>query len=124
MMSVKNIHMLETTIVGGAVGVTRKMLISPDEGPNFAMRSFVIQPGGSMPNHTNLVEHEQYVLNGQAEIGIGKEVYRVKKGDVVFIPAEVPHYYKNIGEEPFEFLCIVPNKPDTTTILEKQASSG
>lgn len=123
-MSVKNIHMLETTIVGGAVGVTRKMLISPDEGPNFAMRSFVIQPGGSMPNHTNLVEHEQYVLNGQAEIGIGKEVYRVKKGDVVFIPAEVPHYYKNIGEEPFEFLCIVPNKPDTTTILEKQASSG
>lgn len=122
-MPIKNIHSLETTIVVGAVGVTRKMLISPKEGPNFAMRCFVIQPGGSMPNHTNLVEHEQYVLGGRAEIGIGTDVYEVKKGDVVFIPAEVPHYYKNIGEEPFEFLCVVPNKPDTTTILEDKASS-
>ena len=70
-----------------------------------------------MPNHTNLVEHEQYVLNGQAKIGIGAEEFVVKKGDAVLIPAEIPHWYQNVGEEPFEFLCLVPNQADTITIL-------
>ena len=51
-------------------GVSKQVLISPDEGPNFSMRKFIIQPGGSMPNHTNLVEHEQYVVSGHARIGI------------------------------------------------------
>ena len=50
----------------------RQVLISAAEGPHFAMRRFVIEPGGGMPTHTNAVEHEQYVLNGKAEIGIGE----------------------------------------------------
>jgi quercetin dioxygenase-like cupin family protein len=117
-MSVKASYGLDTTDVEAGQGVTRQVLISADEGPNFALRRFTIQPGGGMPNHTNLVEHEQYVLGGKAEIGIGDEVFQVKKDDVVFIPAEVPHWYKNTGDEPFEFLCIVPNQPDKILIHE------
>lgn len=116
-MSVKKIHAIESSIVENGIGVTKKVLISPEEGPNFAMRCFTIQPGGLMPNHTNRVEHEQYVLGGRAKVGIGDEIFEVQTGDIVFIPAEVPHWYANIGEEPFEFLCLVPNKPDSTTIL-------
>lgn len=119
-MSVKHLHEIEATPVKDGVGVTKKVLISHDEAPNFAMRCFSIQPGGSMPNHTNLVEHEQYVVAGRARIGIGDEVFEVQKGDVVFIPAEAPHWYKTIGEEPFEFLCLVPAKPDSTTIIDVQ----
>lgn len=114
----KNIQDVNAEAVQSGIGVTRKVLISPEEAPNFAMRCFEIQPGGSMPNHTNLVEHEQFVLNGIAKIGIGEEVFEVKKDDIVYIPAEIPHWYKNIGDEPFRFLCLVPNKPDTTTILK------
>jgi quercetin dioxygenase-like cupin family protein len=117
-MSVKHTEALESTIVEGGTGVSKQVLISSEEGPNFAMRRFEIQPGGGMPNHINLVEHEQYVLQGQARIGIGDEIYHVKPGDVVFIPAEIPHWYQNEGEEPFAFLCLVPNKPDKTTILD------
>ena len=117
-MSVKHSHEIEATVIQAGSGTTMQMLIAPEEGPNFAMRRFVIQPGGGMPNHTNLVEHEQFVLNGQARIGIGDEVFEVKKGDAVFIPAEVPHWYKSVGEEAFEFLCMVPNKADTITILD------
>jgi quercetin dioxygenase-like cupin family protein len=116
-MSVKHSQDIEAKTVEAGNGTTMQMLISPEEGPHFAMRRFVIQPGGGMPNHTNVVEHEQFVLSGQATIGIGDEVIKVKKGDVVFIPAEIPHWYKNAGEEPFEFLCMVPNKTDTITIL-------
>ena len=46
---------------------------------------------------------------------------RYKKGDVVFIPGGIPHWYQNTGDETFEFLCVVPNLPDTTTILEENA---
>lgn len=116
-MSVKKAHEVKAEVVSAGAGVTKQVLISAEEGPHFAMRQFVIQPGGSMPNHTNSVEHEQYVLNGKARIAIGEAVYEVEKGDVVFIPAGIPHWYKNIGEEPFEFLCLVPNLPDTTILV-------
>ncbi len=117
-MSVKASYSLDETVVEAGEGVAKQVLISSEEGPNFAMRRFTIQPGGGMPNHTNLVEHEQYVLRGQAQVGIGEEVFQVKKDDVVFIPAEIPHWYKNTGDERFEFLCMVPNQEDETTILK------
>ena len=117
-MSVKNMHDIGKETVPAGIGVSKRILISPDEGPNFAMRVFDIQPGGSMPNHTNQVEHEQFVLSGRAKIGIGEEIFEIKKEDVVFIPADIPHWYENIGDEPFRFLCLVPNKPDSTNILK------
>ncbi len=43
-----------------------QVLIGSNEGPHFAMRRFCIEPGGSMPCHTNTVEHEQFVLRGRA----------------------------------------------------------
>ena len=97
-----------------------QVLISAQEGPHFAMRRFVMEPGGGMPNHTNTVEHEQYVLQGHAMIGIGGEKIEVKTGDVVFIPEGVPHWYQNIGEENFEFLCIIPNKTDVITLVDEK----
>jgi quercetin dioxygenase-like cupin family protein len=116
-MPVKHTQDVESEKIETGSGVTKQVLIPDSEGPNFAMRRFVIQPQGGMPNHTNLVEHEQYVLAGRAQIGIGEKTFEVTKGDVVFIPAGTPHWYQNDGNEPFEFLCMVPNKPDKTTVL-------
>jgi quercetin dioxygenase-like cupin family protein len=90
------------------------------QGPNFAMRRFVMEPGGGMPNHTNTVEHEQYVLRGRARISIDGEEFEVQAGDVVFIPEGVPHWYQNVGNENFEFLCMIPNKPDEIKIIDKE----
>ncbi|HEX9692006.1 MAG TPA: cupin domain-containing protein [Gemmatimonadales bacterium] len=98
--------------VSAGTGTTRQVLIGPGEGPNFAMRRFIMEPGGGMPAHTNRVEHEQYVLRGRATVGIGSRVVEVRPGSVVFIPAGTPHWYRALGEEPFEFLCMVPNAPD------------
>jgi quercetin dioxygenase-like cupin family protein len=77
-----------------------------------------MEPGGGMPLHTNTVEHQQYVLGGRARVVIGDEVHEVGKDDVVFIPGGVPHSYEAMGDDPFEFLCIVPNLPDETTLLD------
>ncbi len=117
-MSVKKFDDIPLTAVSAGNKTRMQVLISKDEAPNFAMRRFIIEPGGSMPNHTNSVEHEQLVLGGKAEIGIGQHQYTVEKGDVIFIPAGEPHWYRTIGEEPFQFLCMVPNKEDIITICE------
>ena len=117
-MPVRHTDSIPTETVEAGTGTTRQVLIGSDEAPHFAMRRFVIQPGGGMPKHTNTVEHEQYVLRGRAQIGIGHEVLEVKEDDVVYIPAGVPHWYQTEGVDPFEFICIVPNGPDTIEIVD------
>lgn len=100
-----------------------QVLLGPAEGmPHFAMRRFVMGEGGGMPRHTNTVEHEQFVLRGRARISIGEERFEVGPEDVVFIPAGVAHDY-TVLEAPFEFLCMVPNLPDTIE-LESSGDRG
>ncbi len=119
-MTVKNVNEVSSADVPAGKETSIQVLISAQEGPHFAMRRFVIQPGGGMPLHTNTLEHEQYVLGGEARVQIGEEVHFVKQGDVVFIPEGVPHSYSNKGIENFEFLCIIPNQPDEIKIMEKR----
>lgn len=116
-MSVKHIQNIPTEPVPNTTGVTKAVLISAEEAPNFAMRKFSIAPGGSMPLHTNKVEHEQYILRGKARVQLGEEVLEVTVGNIVFIPACLPHCYTNIADEPFEFLCLIPTCEDVTTFL-------
>ncbi len=116
-MTVKHSKEVKAEVVAAGEKTTIQVLISSEEAPHFAMRRFVMKPGGGMPKHTNRVEHEQFVLNGEAAIGIGDQVFTVKKGDVVFIPAGTPHWYRNTGNEDFVFLCMVPNQPDKIEIM-------
>jgi quercetin dioxygenase-like cupin family protein len=118
-MSVKHVKDVPANAVKAGDLASMQVLISAQEGPHFAMRRFVMEPKGGMPRHTNTVEHEQYVLGGHAKIGIGEEEFEVSSGDVVFIPEGAPHWYQNIGEDNFEFLCIIPNKVDEVTIVDK-----
>ncbi|MCH7928170.1 MAG: cupin domain-containing protein [Candidatus Dadabacteria bacterium] len=117
-MFVKNINEIYSEEVSAGKDTTRQVLIGPKEAPNFAMRKFAIQPGGSMPKHKNSVEHEQYVLKGRARIGIGDEIYEVKKDDTIYIPANTPHWYECLGDEPFEFICVVPNSEDKIELVK------
>ena len=120
-MAVRHARDVPKEPVKAGTGTTRQVLIGPDEGPHFAMRRFIMEPGGGMPPHTNTVEHEQYGLKGKATIGIGKETREVSAGDVVFISAGTPHWYKAHAGEPFEFLCVVPNLPDKIDIVKDAA---
>ena len=119
-MSVRHSRDVEADPVQAGKKTTIQVLISSQEGPNFAMRRFVMEPGGGMPKHTNTVEHEQYVLTGHAKVGIGDGEFEVKAGDVLFIPEGAPHWYKNIGDDNFEFLCMIPNKADKITVIDEK----
>ena len=104
--------------VKAGLSTATRVLLGPDDGmPHFAMRRFTMGEGGGMPLHTNTVEHEQYVLSGEASVRIGEKTYSVQAGDVVYIPKGVPHSYQ-VESAPFEFLCLVPNGEDLIEIVE------
>ena len=115
---VRRVESVDRTEVAAGTATETQVLLGPDDGmPNFAMRRFIMGEGGGMPRHTNTVEHEQYVLAGHARVVIGDQTHLVRAGNVVYIPAGMPHSYEVI-EAPFEFLCMVPNLPDTIEIVD------
>ncbi|WP_299262444.1 cupin domain-containing protein [Halorientalis sp.] len=105
--------------VDAAEGVEKGVLIDASDGaPTFAIRRFTIAPGGEIPEHTNEVEHEQYVLQGEYTVGIEEEEYTVTAGDSLFIPAGAVHWYHNDGDETGAFVCAVPNGDDEIELVE------
>ncbi len=108
---------MERQAVAAGSATETQVLLGPEDGaPNFAMRRFIMGAGGGMPRHTNRVEHEQFVLKGRARVGIGDRVFEVGPEDVLYIPADTPHFYE-VLEAPFEFLCMVPNQPDRIELV-------
>jgi quercetin dioxygenase-like cupin family protein len=105
--------------VDAADGLSKGVLLDEEDGaPNFAMRRFTLAPGSEVPRHTNAVEHEQYVLEGEYVVGIGEEEYTVSAGDSLLIPAGTVHWYRNEGEEQGAFVCVVPNGDDAIELVE------
>jgi len=55
-------------------------------------------PGYMAPRHTHFGEEIIYVLEGTLEYRIdGQPPQTVKSGDVLFVPAGIPHTAKNVG---------------------------
>jgi quercetin dioxygenase-like cupin family protein len=107
-----------TNPVKAGTATEMQLLVGPAQGDtSFALRRFIMGAGGGMPLHTNRVEHQQYVLRGRARIRIGDDVHEVAPDHTLFIPAGVPHSYE-VVEAPFEFICVVPDAPDTIELVE------
>lgn len=114
----KKLNLVEAVAQKAGKGVSMRMLLSPEEAPNFAMRNFIIEAGGHMPLHTNIIEHEQYVISGSALVQIGDKKVKAEAGDIFLIPAGVPHSYETLGDESYNFLCLVPNKEDSIALVD------
>ncbi|HHS49512.1 MAG TPA: cupin domain-containing protein [candidate division Zixibacteria bacterium] len=99
----------EKSTTPGAERVKLQWLISADDGaPNFAMRRFVVAPGGHTPFHSHKSEHELFVLSGK-----GKALYdggekQISAGYFVFVQSGELHGFVNDGEDDLVFLCMVP----------------
>lgn len=81
-----------------------------DGAPNFAMRIFEIAPGGHTPHHHHPYEHEIYVMEGSGTVWRDGQEVPIKPGDVLYIPADEKHQFKNAGDTPFKFICLIPAK--------------
>jgi quercetin dioxygenase-like cupin family protein len=116
---IKRSEDVEYDPVDAADGLSKGVLLSEADGtPHFSMRRFTIDPGAAVPKHTNAVEHEQYVLEGEYVVGIDGEEHTVSAGDSLLIPAGVVHWYRNEGDEAGAFICAVPNGDDTIELVD------
>jgi len=94
----------------GASGCRVRRLVGESDGaPNFAMRQFTVEAGGFTPRHSHPYEHEVYVLEGQGVVFEGDRQHPLAAGDVVFVKPDEVHQFRNTGEAPLKFLCMVPN---------------
>jgi len=94
----------------GAQGCQVRQLINESDGaPTFAMRQFEVGVKGHTPKHSHPYEHEVFVLEGQGVILEGDAEHPLKAGDVVLVSPDEIHQFKNTGEAPLKFLCLVPN---------------
>ena len=94
----------------GAEGCSvRQLLGEADGAPNFAMRQFEVAPGGFTPRHSHPYEHEVFVLSGQGEVYEGDTPRLLEPGTVVLVPPDAIHQFRNTGDAPLKFLCLIPN---------------
>ena len=112
MIVVGRAHELPAADISDGKTVTntvKRVLIGPQQGaPNFIMRMFTLGEGGFSPYHTHPWEHEAFVLSGEGIVKGAEGEKHVSAGDFIFVPPNEEHQFLNSGEEPFEFLCIIP----------------
>ena len=101
---------IEAEPVDAAEGLSKAVLIGEEHGaPNLAIRRFTLAPDAEVPKHTNEIEHEQYVLEGEYVVGLGDEEQVVSPGDALLIPAGTVHWFRNESDAVSSFVCMVPN---------------
>jgi quercetin dioxygenase-like cupin family protein len=101
----------------GAAGCHVRWLVGEKEGaPNFAMRQFEVEPGGYTPRHHHPYEHEVFVLEGQGEVYEGDSAHPLRPGDVILVKPDEVHQFRNTGDAPMKFLCLVPNSATGKTV--------
>ncbi len=99
----------EVTMPGSRKVIMRWLVGKMTGATTYSMRRFEIRPGGIIPLHTHVEEHQIFVLRGQAKALGFPEGTIAKKDDVVFIPSGVEHGYDNTkGKETFIFICVIP----------------
>jgi quercetin dioxygenase-like cupin family protein len=120
---IRNAEAVNYETVDAADGLRKGLLIGSEHGaPGFALRRFTLDPGATVPKHTNEIGHEQYVLAGEYVVGIGEEEHTVEAGDSLLIPAGTVHWYRNDSERQGAFLCAVPNGDDEIELLKSTPS--
>jgi quercetin dioxygenase-like cupin family protein len=94
----------------GSQGCSVRWLVGENDGaPNFAMRQFEVAAGGFTPRHSHPYEHEVFVLEGEGEVFEGAVPHPLRAGDVVFVKPDEVHQFRNTGQAPLKFLCLIPN---------------
>jgi quercetin dioxygenase-like cupin family protein len=66
---------------------------------------FAFDEGGRLSEHTAPFDAMVFAIEGEAEVFIAGEPYRLRKGDMIIMPAGVPHALNSIGK--FKMLLVM-----------------
>jgi quercetin dioxygenase-like cupin family protein len=93
----------------GSTGTTVRWLINRDNGARtFAMRRFIVQPGGEIPIHEHEEDHEIYILSGEGIAFTPDQEVTLEADMFLYVPPKEKHGYRNTGKNPLVFICLIP----------------
>jgi quercetin dioxygenase-like cupin family protein len=92
------------------------------QGPHFDMRLIEIEPFETLHEipHVHPWEHEVFVIDGVGSVFDGHGKQRLTKEDVLYIPENEPHTFKNEGGKTLRFICCIPAGVDMNLITNAQ----
>lgn len=94
-------------------GVIKKVLVGPEQGwQGWVMREFSLESAGYTPRHAHPWPHINYVISGKGMLFLDGQEYQVETGSIAYVPNKLEHQFRNIGNEVFSFICIVPEEGD------------
>lgn len=82
--------------------VVSKTIIKQSTG---SVTLFAFDAGEGLSEHTAPFDALVYLIDGKAEITIGGTVNSVKKGEVILMPANIPHALK--AKEKFKMMLVM-----------------
>jgi quercetin dioxygenase-like cupin family protein len=88
-------------------GGTYTILLSGDQtGGRYTLIDMLVPPGGGPPPHRHDFEEMFTILDGDLELTFRGEQTRAGAGSTVNIPANAPHSFKNVSDQPARLLCM------------------
>lgn len=90
----------------------RWLIGEPEGAPNFAMRVIEFEPGAVFETHQHPYEHEIFVLEGRGVVHTADAEKEMRPGIAIYVPPSEPHGYRNTGEGPLRFVCVIPHPED------------
>ncbi len=108
---IKNIDFSKALEMEALVSYQEGQVISRTlaQGKNLSMTVFAFAKGEEISAHSSRGDAMVYILDGEAEITIGSDTNLVKKGEVIVMPAGIPHAL--FAKEQFKMFLVVVFQP-------------
>ena len=91
----------------GIVGDTYTILLSGDDTDGrYCLIDMHVPPGGGPPPHRHDFEESFTILAGEIEATFRGKKSIVRTGETINIPANAPHFFTNVTQQPARLLCI------------------
>lgn len=104
---IKNIELSKVLEMETLVEYQKGQVISRTfaQGKNLSLTIFAFDKGEEISSHSAKGDAMVYILDGEADITIGDEIFNVKKGETIVMPAGIPHAL--LAKEQFKMLLVV-----------------
>lgn len=93
--------------VGNSKDTYIQWLITDKQEKSYAMRRFIIKPGGFIQLHYHDYFESLYIMKGKSDAIVNGDRIQLKAGDFIFIDTKFEHELRNPGKEDLEFICVI-----------------
>lgn len=112
------LHPADIDVIDRGAGVRTTPLVGKwnVKGAKLTTGMTRFEPGTGIAMHSHNVEETVMILEGLATVVIGDETFECEAGDVTWIPAGIPHYFKNRGDGPMRIYWVYETQEVTRTL--------